>query len=248
DLAARCQKLFAEVIGQWRSGTLDKTTDASDRVAILNWLLQHQGPPDNNKSPESAKLAALLEKCRQLETALPVPRRGLALEDGTTVHERVFIRGNHKNLGEIVPPRFLEAIAGSKQPAPARGSGRLELAKRMLHPSNALLPRVMVNRIWKHHFGEGIVRTPDDFGLLGQPPTHPELLDCLAAEFVRQGWSVKKMHRLMLLSRTYQMASKADAKTEELDPQNKLLHRMPIRRLEAECIRDTMLAVSGRLD
>jgi hypothetical protein len=106
----------------------------------------------------------------------------------------------------------------------------------------------MVNRLWKHHFGEGIVRTPDDFGVLGQAPTHPELLDWLAAQFIKDGWSLKKMHRLMVLSSTYQMASRADADSDKRDPDNKLLHKMPLRRLDAECIRDAMLAVSGRLD
>jgi hypothetical protein len=118
----------------------------------------------------------------------------------------------------------------------------------MTHPSNPLLPRVLVNRIWKHHFGEGIVATPDDFGAQGQPPTHPKLLDYLAAEFIRQGWSIKRLHRLLLLSSTYQMASRSDRPSEQLDPRNQLLHRMPVRRLEAEAIRDALLAVSGRLN
>src|SRR5262249_19888974 len=152
---------------------------------------------------------------------------------------------NHRNPGEAAPRRFLEAVAGSDQRAPAHGSGRLELAERMVHSSNPLLPRVMVNRLWQHHFGAGIVRSVDNFGVLGERPTHPELLDWLAAEFVRQGWSVKKMHRLMLLSSTYQMSSKpTDAGAEQADPENRLLHRMPLRRLEAECIRDAILAVS----
>ena len=109
----------------------------------------------------------------------------------------------------------------------------------------------MVNRLWQHHFGEGLVRSVDNFGVLGEKPTHPELLDWLADGIHggREGWSIKKMHRLLLLSRAYQMASRADDRAaEERDPQNKLLHRMPIRRLEAEAVRDSILAVSGRLD
>jgi hypothetical protein len=246
DLASKYQALFREVVEQWRSGALAKTSDVEDRIALLNWLLQGELPPTSKSQAQD--LAPLLELCKELEAALPTPRRGLALEDGTTVSECVFIRGNHKTLGEAVPPRFLEVLTGDHQTPPAKGSGRLELARRMLAPSDPLLPRVLVNRLWKHHFGQGIVATPDDFGHLGQPPTHPELLDFLAAEFVEQGWSIKKMHRLMLLSSTYQMASRAEPKTEEADPQNKLLHRMPIRRLEAEAIRDAMLRVSGRLD
>jgi hypothetical protein len=107
---------------------------------------------------------------------------------------------------------------------------------------------VIVNRLWKHHFGEGIVATPDDFGVLGQPPSHPELLDYLAGQLVKNGWSLKHLHRLMLLSSTYQMASRGDSKSEETDPTNRLLHRMNVRRLEGEAIRDALLAVSGRLD
>jgi Protein of unknown function (DUF1553) len=151
-------------------------------------------------------------------------------------------------LGDEVPRRFLEALAGPDQAAPAHGSGRLELARRLVAPSDPLPPRVLVNRLWQHHFGEGIVRSVDNFGVLGERPTHPELLDWLAAEFVRQGWSIKKMHRLLVLSSTYRMASRADAPSDERDPQNLLLHRMPIRRLEAECVRDAILAASGRLD
>src|SRR5207247_10604820 len=114
--------------------------------------------------------------------------------------------GNHKNLGEEVPRRFLEVLAGSNPPASQSGSGRLELAERLVQASNPLLPRVLVNRLWQHHFGEGIVRSPDNLGVLGEPPSHPELLDYLATEFLRRGWSLKALHRLILLSSTYQMA------------------------------------------
>ncbi|MBI2947722.1 MAG: DUF1553 domain-containing protein [Verrucomicrobia bacterium] len=158
---------------------------------------------------------------------------------------------------------------------PATGSGRLELARRLVDPSNPLIARVMVNRIWKHHFGEGIVRTPDDFGRMGQPPTHPELLDYLADQFVRHGWSIKEMHRLMMNSAVYQQASQYSVISDQysvaqsaaqkptdhwtlntdysqrmaaVDPENRLLHHMPVRRLEAEAIRDAILAVSGRLN
>jgi Protein of unknown function (DUF1553) len=147
-----------------------------------------------------------------------------------------------------VPRRPPEVIVGSDPPTSASGSGRLELARRLVDPSNPLLARVMVNRLWQHHFGEGIVRTPDDFGRMGQLPTHPELLDYLAAEFVRRGWSVKEMHRLMLLSSTYRQGSGIRGQGLEKDAENRLLHRMPVRRLEGEAIRDTILAVSGRLD
>jgi hypothetical protein len=119
-------------------------------------------------------------------------------------------------------------------------------------PANPLTARVIVNRLWKHHFGEGLVRTPDDFGNQGQPPTHPELLDWLAGELVEGKWSLKRMHRLMVLSAAYRQSSRATpgqaAKAVTADPQNKLLHRQNVRRLEAEAIRDSILLVSGRLD
>jgi hypothetical protein len=118
----------------------------------------------------------------------------------------------------------------------------------MLDDARPLVARVMVNRIWQHHFGEGIVRTPDNFGLTGDTPTHPELLDWLAAEFIRSGWSVKHMHRLILSSAAYRMSSRAGADAASADPANKLLHHMPVRRLEGEALRDQMLAVSGSLD
>src|SRR5205085_12685631 len=140
-------------------------------------------------------------------------------------------RGNPKNLGDAVPRRFLEVFGGTGTPPPP-GSGRLELARQLLDPARApIVPRVLVNRLWKHHFGEGIVRSPDDFGVLGQAPTHPELLDYFATEFVKNGWSIKKMHRRMLLSSTYQMDSHAPVK--DADPDNKFHYKMPVRRLEA---------------
>jgi hypothetical protein len=128
------------------------------------------------------------------------------------------------------------------------GSGRLQLARRLASADNPLFARVLVNRLWQHHFGSGIVRSPDDFGAQGERPTHPELLDWLASEFVRTGWSMKHLHRLMVLSSAYRMASRGDPPAERADPRNELLHRMPIRRLEAEGVRDAVLAVSGRLD
>ena len=160
---------------------------------------------------------------------------------------RVHIRGNHKNLGEVAPRRFLQIVAGEKQAAVSEGSGRLQLAEWMVRPENPLTARVMVNRIWKHHFGQGIVRSVDNFGKTGDSPTHPELLDFLAQRFIESGWSVKAMHRMMVLSSTYAMSSQPEPEAEKLDPENKLLHRMPVQRLEAESIRDAILAVAGSL-
>ena len=207
-------------------------------------------PLEPGAGPSDDRVAAFLERYEQVESRIPEPTLALAIADGTARDEPVHIRGSSKTLGEVVPRRFLEAIAGAEQPAPAAGSGRLELARRLVDPANPLTARVLVNRVWKHHFGEGIVKTPDDFGVMGQPPTHPELLDYLATRFVAGGWSIKGLHRLMMLSSTYRMQSRPDpgSEAERIDPANVLLHRMNVRRLEAEAIRDAMLAVSGRLD
>jgi cytochrome c553 len=247
-LARKYQELFTDIVAQWRDGKLDALEDRADRIALLNELLASgiATSPEVDKE-ETARLQELAKQMREAEAGLPLPRRGMALADGTGENERIFIRGNHKNPGEPAPRQLLVAIAGADQPAPGSGSGRLELAQRLVDPSNPFVARVMVNRLWHHHFGKGIVATPDDFGVQGQPPTHPELLDYLAGEFARQGWSIKAMHRLIVLSSTYRMASRSDPKADEADPQNKLLHRMPVRRLEAEAVRDGMLAVSGRL-
>ncbi len=203
---------------------------------------------DDGTSADGA--SSSLERYKQVESRIPEPTLALALTDGTARDEPVHIRGSSKTLGDVVPRRFLEAIAGVEQPAPGSGSGRLELARRLVDPANPLTARVLVNRVWKGHFGEGIVRTPDDFGIMGVPPSHPDLLDHLATRFVAEGWSIKGLHRTMMLSSTYRMQSRPvpGSEAERVDPSNVLLHRMNVRRLEAESIRDAILAVSGRLD
>ena len=202
-----------------------------------------------SRSPVQKQLNELAQSKLRLEGAIRYTRKTIAMTDGTPEDDRVHLRGSPHKFGDVVPRRLLEAVAGADQPVPVQGSGRLDLARRLVDPAQPVLVRVLVNRLWKHHFGEGLVRTPDDFGNMGQPPTHPELLDYLCREFVQRGWSIKKLHRLLLLSNTYQMSSlAADGRAEEIDPQNKLWHRMPIRRLEGESIRDAILTVSGRLD
>jgi hypothetical protein len=170
--------------------------------------------------------------------------------EGNGVDEYLLVRGKHQTPKDAVPRRFLESIAGPEPIACAQGSGRLQLARLLTDPENPLLARVLVNRVWHHLFGRGIVATVDNFGWLGQRPTHPELLDDLAAAFIREDrWSLKRLLRRLVLSRTYAMSSKpADTAAEERDPENLLLHRMNLQRLEGEAIRDAMLAVSGRLD
>jgi hypothetical protein len=177
------------------------------------------------------------------------PTRAPALEDVAKPKDSpVFIRGEAENRGAIVPRQFLEVLSGPIRPAFTNGSGRLELARAIISTNNPLTPRVMVNRIWLHHFGEGLVTTPDDFGTQAEPPSHPELLDYLAAQFVESGWSIKKMHKQIMLSSVYQQSSATNPQFAQIDPNNRLLWRANIRRLELEALRDSILAIGGSLD
>ncbi len=171
-----------------------------------------------------------------------------AVSEGTPHNVPIQKRGDPKNPGPEAPRRFLQILGGQPLPADCKGSGRLQLAEWITDPKNPLTARVMVNRIWQHHFGEGLVRSPNNFGKQGRPPTHPELLDYLADQFVRSGWSVKAMHRMILLSRTYQLSSDENSGDRAIDPANESLWRYDRRRLNAEAIRDSLLAVSGALD
>lgn len=222
-------------------------TPTSDQVDLVNSLVEAGVLADS----AHAGLQLEINTFAELAKEIPVPRRALSLADGTGEDEYVFVRGSHRQIGDVVPRRFVESIAGANQsPIPA-GSGRLTLAERMLEHSNPFPSRVMVNRVWHHLFGRGIVATTDDFGGLGQPPTHPHLLDHLSHWYQNEGaWSTKALIRRMVLSSTYQMSSEVDATSTgpRLDPTNTLLHRARIRRLQAEPIRDAVLAVSGRLD
>ncbi len=197
----------------------------------------------------TAELTALVDQRRQLESAIAAPRMAPAILDGTAENEWLMIRGSPKTLGPEVPRRWLTVLGGTDTPPDVVGSGRLTLARQMVDPhSNPLLPRVLVNRLWHHHFGAGLVRTPDDFGVMGQPPTHPELLDYLANRLVAGNWSIKAVQREIVLSSAYRMASEPQPEADTADPENRLWHRRAIRRLEAECVRDAMLAISGRLN
>jgi cytochrome c553 len=241
DLSSGYGKLLGETLALWRDGKLT----GSDRLDLLDSILRSEGLRGEQRG--SSPPVAILCEINQLEASLPRARRGLALADGTGIRERVHIRGNPRTLGEEAE-RVLPAVLKDPQPATGTGSGRLEMAQRFTSSNNPLFARVIVNRLWHHHFGAGLVRSTDDFGHQGDRPTHPELLDWLAGELVQSGWSLKHMHRLMVLSSAYRMSSQSDDIGEKTDPRNELLHRMPIRRLEAEAIRDGMLAVSGQLN
>ncbi len=192
-------------------------------------------------------LDAALSDYRELGREIPVPRFARSLVDGNQHDEPVYIRGSHKNPSQEPNPRhFLDGLGGAKLKSP--GSGRLEWAQHVAHPNNPLTARVLVNRLWHHIFGQGLVATVNNFGKMGTAPSHPGLLDYLATDFTRHDWSKKHMIRKMVLSSAYQMSSQPSPKSLEEDPANKLLQHMPIKRLEAEAIRDHILACSGELD
>ena len=209
-------------------------------------------PPEARKTLEAQRLELSLLK----QNVPPALARAHGLQDGGVpesphagLHDvRVHLRGRYDNLGDIAPRRFPRVLAGDDQKPIREGSGRLELADWIASPDNPLTARVMVNRIWQHHFGEGIVRTPNNYGKLGTRPTHPELLDYLAHRFVESGWSVKAMHRAIMLSAAYQQSSIPRPATFEADPDNLLFGRMNRRRLESEPLRDSLLDAAGKLD
>jgi hypothetical protein len=186
----------------------------------------------------------------QLSSPGSPPRAMVLLEQIPEQPFHVFRRGNPIDRGEVIEPRFLTALTSGKgEPAPfPDGQRRLTLARYIVDPDNPLLRRVIVNWVWQHHFGRGLVRTPDNFGTRGQPPTHPRLLDYLAASFLEDGWSLKKLHKRIMLSDVYQQAAVENSAARVQDPNNDLLWRMPRRRIEMEAMRDAMLAVSGELD
>ncbi len=195
------------------------------------------------------RLAALREEVERLEqSSPPEPPLASAVAEGKPVDQKVFVRGSYQTPGESVPKQFPVVLAGSRQTPVTQGSGRRELAEWLTQPDHPLTSRVMVNRIWQWHFGEGLVRTPNNFGTTGEKPTHPRLLDYLARRFVKSGWSVKAMHRLLLLSNTYQQSSQASPGTRESDLDNRLWSRGRRRRLTVEEMRDAFLALDGSLD
>jgi hypothetical protein len=224
-----------------------------DRAKVVELLNSTDGPFRTPESIETAfppptaeQLTALRGEEKKLKETLPAFPMAMAVEDGTIENVRVHIRGSHLTQGTEVPRRFPQILSAENQsPVSKERSGRLELAKWLSSPEHPLTARVFVNRIWHWHFGAGLVRSPDNFGRLGERPTHPELLDWLAVEFVESGWSIKHLHRLILLSSTWQQVSGTPLPT---DPENVLLTRMNRRRLTAEEIRDSLLQVSGELD
>ena len=258
EVAERYGKLLTEVEAEWKKAggkgpladrhaeslraVLYGPTAPADAPLALDWGFLSLFP-DRATQGEYQKLI------KEVEThAAKGPPRAMVLLDADRPHDpRVFVRGNPNRLGEEVPRQFLQAVDPARKPF-ATGSGRLELAKAVASKENPLTARVFVNRVWMHHFGKGIVGTPGDFGVRGDPPSHPALLDWLAAEFVADGWSVKKLHRRIVTSAAYRQASDDRDDGRTVDPENRLLWRQNRRRLEFEPLHDALLAVSGCLD
>ncbi|HET6407450.1 MAG TPA: DUF1553 domain-containing protein, partial [Chthoniobacteraceae bacterium] len=203
----------------------------------------------NLNREERDRLREERNRIAALDAGPLAPPRAMILNDAPKpVEPRVFIRGNPGRPGDPVPRRFLTVLSGGDPKPFQNGSGRLELARAIASRDNPLTARVIVNRVWMHHFGKGLVRTPGDFGVKGEAPTHPELLDWLASNFVDEGWSLKKLHRAIMLSSTYQQVSDVSPDLMKADPENRMLSRMNRRRLDFESMRDSLLCVTGELE
>jgi hypothetical protein len=224
--------------------------DRQQQRMVSFFRVVKKGEGKDEKSPVEQRLkyleaSAELARMRQSWPDIPMV---YAVRDAEPVNARVMVKGDPKTLGPEVRRGFLQILGGQTAPADYQGSGRDLLAAWVTDPRNPLTARVVVNRVWLWHFGRGLVNTPNDFGKRGEPPTHPELLDYLTSRFIENGWSLKKLHRQVVLTRAYAAASDYDAANAVKDPKNEFYWRFERRRLSAEEIRDSMLQVSGLLD
>jgi hypothetical protein len=227
-------------------------------LAVQSVILSPHGrPPETRSNPlvadaDAGRTDAAWRRARKeladAIAALPVSPTIPAMADGNGIDSYVYLRGNHKMAGEPAPRSFLSAVPAKMGQAPQHSSGRLELADTVLGADNPLPPRVLVNRVWHHLFGRGIVKSVDNFGALGDRPTHPRLLDWLARDFVANGWSLKQTIRRMVTSHTYRQSSRIRPDAQDVDADNVLVHRQNVRPLEAELVRDALLAISDSLD
>lgn len=245
------------------SAEIKKKSEVDAKAAKVNGRIKElTGKPSDAGKLELKKLQVELAA---LEKAAPELPSAMGVTEGKPTDLPIMRRGNHLTPAAVVARRFPLVLAGERQAAlPVDHSGRLELARWLTDPKHPLTPRVIVNRVWRWHFGKGLVRSVDNFGLLGEKPTHPELLDWLVTEFIKDGkesqaeptrvasgqgaWGLKRLHRHLMLSSTYAMSCARDARAAIVDPDNRLLWRANPRRLEAEEIRDALLAVGGLLD
>lgn len=274
DVAATYGALFEAVYGDWKKSQDPKNLKPGETVPAqladaaaeqIRQVLFSDASPTTIGMELSHQIfdrkvrGEVDKKTRKVDeltaTSPGAPPRAMSLVDAKGLYNpAVFVRGDAARRGKDVPRRQLRLLGGEERKPFVDGSGRLELARAIADPANPLTARVMVNRIWLQHFGQGLVDTPSDFGVRTPPPSHPELLDYLAATFMDEGWSIKRMHRLMMTSQAYRQTSDAreevgaDARGAQVDPENRLLWRMNRRRLELEAMRDSLLAVAGRLD
>ena len=235
-----------------------QTATIADYVKRANATLLQKLGTDKTlpKDPESqydedtrTELKSLRDRLAELESAAIDLPTAMGVIDADVADIKIHVRGSHLTLGKTSPRGFPTVLVSTRAPTIANSrSGRLELARWLTAADHPLTSRVMVNRIWRWHFGHGLVRSTENFGKLGRRPSHPALLDWLAERFVETGWSIKQMHRLIMLSSTYQMSSHHNAAAAAVDPENQLLWRAHVRRLEAESIRDSLLAVAGLVD
>ena len=260
DVARAYGELIRRVDEEARSSSASAASapDQAARRQIEAILADREGPAyfprsqsyyymsRGEKDAFGGKITELDRLTVQAPKAAP---RAMVLYDAEELHNpRIFVRGNPSQSGDRVPRQFLRVVAGPDRRPFTHGSGRLDLARAITAAGNPLTSRVIVNRVWMHHFGEPMVSTPSDFGTRSTPPSHPELLDYLAGRLQREGWSLKALHRLIMLSATYQQASFNRPQCHQIDPENRLLWRFPRHRLGLEAMRDTLLFVSDRLD
>lgn len=242
QLAERYSSRLMDAVLRWRRNAATEGDVVWLNAFLKSGLLRNQ--------PEaSPHLNQLVTEYRKLENSLAIPRIIPGLGDfGPGFDQPLLVRGDCTKPADPVPRSYVEVLGGCFEPNQIQGSGRRQLAEFIAQPSNPLTARVMANRIWKHLFGEGIVRTVDDFGHAGELPTHPELLDYLADQFIRENWSVKRLVRTIALSKTFQASARPSPRATEVDPLNHLLQHYPARRMEAETIRDSILSAAGSLN
>ncbi|MDP6446119.1 MAG: PSD1 and planctomycete cytochrome C domain-containing protein [Pirellulaceae bacterium] len=238
-----------------KQGEIDSLIEAQRKLLAAQGVKLAEKKEDRDKQEaqfaDDAKkqLVELRKQLQALQTSVPPMPTAMGVGEGEVADLAVHIRGSHLSLGKVVNRRFPLALAGERQkPLPKDASGRRQLAEWLVSADNPLTARVLVNRVWRWHFGQGLSRSPDNFGRLGAKPSHPQLLDWLAVTMQRDQWSLKRLHTTIVLSSTYQMSSQYVSASHEVDAENVLLWRFPIRRLEAEAVRDSLLYAGGKLD